>query len=540
MNEKISTLTPAPRPIDPNDLLEVAMIDGSSPTGYSTVKVLASSLLPPLPNIPTNIKKFQFPEGTNVFAVGDSITNMPGYIHALCENTGTILNNYAVGGRGILKAVTAAYENNATNPNNWIHTWMASFNDYRRGGMTVKTQNKHYNGLKSFIVNAFIDQAKPASDASVTKTGTWNNLGSGLIGDMAGHIGGNPIYSNVAGSTLTFTFTGQTLAMGYWGVDGVTEKGGDISLTIDGVPVANQSTDGMTDGISDGSDPNTRIQSTFFIKDLMEGSHTAVLTIDAITPGGYIYIDYFATLKHPQNCATVLVYDIPKMNAAGYATVPANASDAVFDGGDLVQQDVIGLFPEYPVIRIKTNDAYDVTTGLSGDNIHPNDVGFSQILSVSLLDLLQSQPQPVLPDMILNTAEGATAETKDVNVQVLRGTTVRVGNAFITYSSSILQISVNRDPRTGLFVSPGEPAPILWMKSGGGECYLRYLIDDGVSGVTQVFNINNNGDVEQGTGRYTYLNGGKENVDGSIRIGVESGAFVWQKRITGVWTTQPF
>jgi len=273
-----------------------------------------------------------------------------------------------------------------------------------------------------FLANAFMKTVTPSNNGSVTQTGTWTTLIDGVIGDKSGYIpGGNALYSSSVSATLEFSFTGTSLVIGTWATDGVTERGGIIEVEIDGEVVETWNSDGQTDGVSDSVYDNTRTPTARVYRNLSNTSHTVIVTVLSLSSGGNVYIDYFGTLKAPSDCTPVFVFDIPKMNADGYALSPNQANDTVFNDGDEAQIEIVEEFYSYPVARVYTNDYYDITTGLSADDIHPNEIGYQQIAEASLN--LVGQEFSTSPE-IIDSITQATDKSTGVTIDQFKGTIV--------------------------------------------------------------------------------------------------------------------
>lgn len=455
-------------------------------------------------------KKFTIPEGSVLFSVGDSITEYDGYIDIVSATVGATLDNRAVSGHGAFRAISNAHQYNAANTQNASCTWMAGFNDYRRNSSNP-TKEKCRGALRSYITNAFLKTKSPASAESTT--GSWTVLGTG-IGDLAHYIGGTPMYTTGVGNTIQYSFVGTSLVIGTWGVDGVVEKGGVIEIKIDGNVVDTYNSDFMTDGISDSTNANTRTPRALVYQNLSPGPHTVVVTVLSVT--GIVYIDYFGTLKPPQACQTVLVYDIPKMDSTGYAISPANASDSVFNEGDDVQVSVINEFKSFPVVRVMTNEYYDISTGLSGDHIHPNMLGFAQIASASLVNISQTPTIPEIPDSILNQY----SSPQDAKFWIKRN--MRVGDLFINYDPgySTTSISVNRDPEDGTIIDDTKAVAVihLFTETNGSE--IRLFTGNAAGMQAERVKIDKDGDVIIRGGKLYF---GDKNVPGSGRIIFQAG-----------------
>jgi len=137
-----------------------------------------------------------------------------------------------------------------------------------------------------------------------------------------------------------------------------------------------------TDGISDGSNDNVRAPFILHFGGLTDSLHTIKITV---TTANIVSLDYFGNLKSPRFSTPLFMVQAPKMNATGYATAPALATDSIINQLNSELTNVIAEFSsDYPIINAKTNDYYNIITGISADNIHPNDTGYRQIYSAIL------------------------------------------------------------------------------------------------------------------------------------------------------------
>lgn len=388
-------------------------------------------------------RRFFVKKYSNLYVFGDSISDGAvvgagfGYVDIFIKTLDLTLYNYSAISRGVYRALEAAYQYIMPISYHPIF-WMAGFNDLRRSA-DAKTYLKIKNSLRAFLANAFMKTVTPANNGSVTQTGTWTTLIDGVIGDKSGYIpGGTALYSSNVSATLEFSFTGTSLVIGTWATDGVTEKGGIIEVEIDGEVVETWNSDGQTDGVSDSVYDNTRTPTARVYRNLSNTSHTVIVTVLSLSAGGNIYIDYFGTLKNPSEATSVFVFDIPKMNSSGYAEIPNQASDAVFNAGDEAQIEIIEEFYGYPVARVYTNDYYDIVTGLSIDNIHPNEIGYQQIAEASLN--LINQEFSTSPD-ILDSITQVTSKSTTVIINQFKGTIITHDESMLTSDIIIFTVT---------------------------------------------------------------------------------------------------
>lgn len=327
---------------------------------------------------------------TNVMeSYGDSITLGQGsttgnsYIELFSGLYSFTNTNRAVSGRGVWESIRLHNAN--INPEDNIFTSvMAGFNDVRRGGNDSKTFTKISNAYRGIIVNQFLDRFLDVNNISsdLVVSGTWTTFNSASVG---GKSFGK--FSQVSGNYMEYTFKDTNVVLAMIGGDGVNEVHGSFDVSIDGGAATSYTLNNQTDGISDGVNNNERSPFILYFSGLEDKEHTIRVTH---TDTNNLPIDYFGHLKKPKFCTPLVILEAPKMNAAGYATPPANANDAIIDELNVLINSVASEFSsDYPIYISKTNNFYDVTTGLSGDNIHPNDIGYRQIYN-SLYDSLKN------------------------------------------------------------------------------------------------------------------------------------------------------
>jgi len=332
-----------------------------------------------------------FTAPTSMISFGNSITIGPPfctadsvYVARIRDYTSLTLDNQAVSGSGVWSATGLSYAN--VDPGHLLlETYMAGFNDLRRGGSDGKTYNKIINSLKANWLNHFSGVQYPANggDGSIIKSGTWATYSANTVGGKYA----DGAFTTTSGDYIEFSFNGTGVGVGLISFDSVNQAGARFLCTIDGVSQgAYFSENQQTDGISDGVNNNQRGAMALVFSGLSQGNHTIRLTSDQST--NVFAVDYFATLASTGTYPPLVWFAPPKMNGAGYATAPANASDAIMDAMETKMDSLTLALPQgYAHYLVKTNDYYNVATGLGGDNIHPNDVGQGQFFDGYLATL---------------------------------------------------------------------------------------------------------------------------------------------------------
>lgn len=309
------------------------------------------------------------------------------YVGLLASGRNTFVNNKAVSSKGIWNMISVANTqvNAAYGPNNKIKTSvLVGFNDVRSGGNTAKLQNRILGGYRSFAVNAFkkFQIAAGSGDSSIVRTGTWAGFDARTVGGKytTGALSGKfAVSSNTLNDTIAFTFTDTNVAVGLIGNSGDIETYGIIDILIDGVVQISTDLNTWSDNITVGLYDCRRVPIAFFFTGLSNSTHTITVKI---TTAGITPVDYFAIMDNPQNCKKVLFCEIPYMNATGYAQAPANGSIAAADGASAKISQVVTEFAGWPIVYVPINTgpyAFNLTTDVSPDNIHPNDLGHFHI-----------------------------------------------------------------------------------------------------------------------------------------------------------------
>lgn len=339
-------------------------------------------------NKPINITNRSY-----LIALGDSFTTglnaSPGsnaYIplFVAAKPAITTLNNLAQGGKGVwvmanaIQNVSYLGGQSAT-----IVSAMAGYNDMRRGSSAFLTRKKIQTCYRSVVLNGIANVFAPAGSASVTRTGTWTSYNASSVG---GRYPGGTIPSNMAvisivsGSTMTWTFTGSDFGVQFSGADSTHFTYGTGTITIDGKPLDNINLNVWYDGISDGVNSNQRGPVAFTWHNFKYESHTVVLTT---TSNNSFAVDFFATINTPLNSPCFVFFEIPYSDATGYAVTPEFGSVAASDICTALIKTIVTDYIKlgYSICYVPTNSYFSLMTGLSGDHIHPNNTGHTQIFN---------------------------------------------------------------------------------------------------------------------------------------------------------------
>lgn len=324
--------------------------------------------------------KVKVPLAGMVNAYGDSFTFGAGaagsnYVSKLGAANNVVINNYGFGGIGAWYSCRMLFDNSLAYLGTSV--WLSGLNDLRRGGSAPATILKIKGCLRSAIAMHFMDVVAYSPASTVTNTGSWSNI-TGMGGAPEMLSSGSARQSSTVGNTLTFTsIPSTTIVVGTFNTDGTTYDYGRFTVTIDGTLMTTFNPNGRADLLLDNfSYDNGRTQEALVFSGLNFTSHTVVVTLlDAKTT----VVDYFGCLLDAGRASSMLVGSIPHLTSTGYAISPSNGSDAVFDAADVAIQEVIGEFPNMPVVYCPMNNYYFPYIHTQADNIHPNHEGYTAI-----------------------------------------------------------------------------------------------------------------------------------------------------------------
>jgi Repeat of unknown function (DUF5907) len=294
-----------------------------------------------------------------------------------------------VSGSGAWMATNKSYLN--IQPGNQsLTTWMAGFNNARvnGGGASILTTRDITNGLNAVICNQF--------NSAVVNA--WNGIGITLTGSITQYngtsFGGksltNAATSAAAGDTIAYAFTGNNVFVAGFGADSSSSPfffSEAIQFIIDGTSVLTASEDNQASGIDPSGDSynNRIVPMTWHFTGLTQGSHV-IKVVNKTTHSYPMNIDYFGVFVDPKSAMPIVVFEIPKMNATGYAISGfTSASNAVMNALNVSIDSTVALYPtNYPIFVVKTNNFFNTSTDVSGDNIHPNNQGHFHIMQGAL------------------------------------------------------------------------------------------------------------------------------------------------------------
>jgi hypothetical protein len=270
------------------------------------------------------------------------------------------MTNFGVSGSSIVPMTQAMYAN-INYPHKVFASLMVGFNNVRTQGNDMTDFNMIMQGYKACYLNHFMKNYTPAGDASVVQGGSWT-----APQDIRGYGGKstNGAFTTSSGAYLEWSFTDSTVGVGMIGHNGSVSS---VNVSIDGVFVETVNRSGQADA------PTNSAALVRYYQGLTYGTHTIRITANS---GGLFLVDYFCNMVTKNEAQTLLFYEIPKMNAAGYALGPAHLTAATFDSANAKLDSLFATFRVYPCYIVPTNTFFNTATDVDlGDNVHPSNLG---------------------------------------------------------------------------------------------------------------------------------------------------------------------
>lgn len=336
------------------------------------------------------------PNGLRISANGDSYTvgtastdfDDSSYIGRTSNHYNMPADNLAVSGSG---AINAGYLHfvNVNYPHTYMTTLMTGLNNLRISGGTDKNYRKIVNAYKNLFCNHFSKTFYPASNTThVTRHGSWT---TGWASNSGGGKGGvNGAFTATANDSIKYNFNDSTVWFSVIAGDGSGSiyTSPDIDVYIDNVLIENYNLNNQTDGQADGAFDGRLTPIVRYYTGLTYGAHTIKIVNKANL---FLLFDGFGNLVDRNSANTYVGYHVPKMTAAGYATAPANSSDAITNTINAKLDSLFATFPSwFPAFLVPVNTYYlpnsgDVTGGV--DDVHPNDQGHRHIFDATIATL---------------------------------------------------------------------------------------------------------------------------------------------------------
>lgn len=327
-------------------------------------------------NLKTNTVTAARIESINAF--GNSITlavgaTTPdsGYINKIRDYLKVDLYNWAESGTGIW-CMSRKHNKMINGYKNSSATFaMTGYND-RSSGTDQRTYNKIGNGIRAMIANHFADYYIEGGSISVTRYGTWTT------GDNVTQWGGktyNGAYTSTVNDSITFNFVGDNIAIATIGGDSLTYNHSIVEVFVDNVSKGLWNTNNQSDGFNQTCELAGKLDTRMPYVIIIGGLTNALHRVKVVnTTSRIMYIDYFARLSSTYKPPFIVFNNI--RNAA--STPAIDGGNANIDSNITALATVLNGFP---IKKVTTNSVFSYITGLSGDNIHPNDVGYQQIVT---------------------------------------------------------------------------------------------------------------------------------------------------------------
>lgn len=328
--------------------------------------------------------------GQTIMGIGDS------WVYGLYSNpiataaffptfvsaVGGVAQNYAISGSGTGSAARQTMSNQSTVLNKKVVVIMSGHNDESNIGHSAPAVEKVKGNYRSMIVNSMLNTAINVYDASVTKAGTWVN-DSTNISKSEVSFSLPSLKSSVAGSTLTYTFTGSNLSVFYFGAD-VSLNAGRFTVTVDSVVYATIDENNKT-VYAAGYDNGKYVSSNCYtLNGLANKTHTVTITT---LDNKVTYIDAIGTLQGQNVAPNVLICAIMGSSQSTYTVL----NSAV--------KDVVGEFIGYPVWWVNTWKYFNTANLILS---HPNNIGHGEIAQ-TLIELVSRDQSLLLVDEVNST-----------------------------------------------------------------------------------------------------------------------------------------
>lgn len=343
-------------------------------TEMSEWESLISTLLTGLNSITFTPKTFTATTGRFVRFFGDSFTQWPaadatsgekGWWVRAGQRFRILPISHASGGIGYYSQTNACLGALET-PNLDRVCILIGYNDVKVFGTDPNGLEHAKSGIRSMITNSFLATAVAASDASVTKTGTWAN--PSLTGSKAAKQGGTALQSATSGDKISYVFSGDNVVVGVCNANGSTVIYGSVSVTVDGDSQGSYSANNKAYNVTSSGG---RIWNAITFSGFGPGSHTIELTLESSVN---FVVDYFGTLQDPEDCFPVVLMDI-QYDATGVANRNTNAATL----SSALRTMVSTEFSTYmsKIAFGSTNSFYNVNDPeqVSDDDVHPTDKG---------------------------------------------------------------------------------------------------------------------------------------------------------------------
>jgi lysophospholipase L1-like esterase len=360
---------------------------------------------------------------TKHIAFGDSITvglqatsyTVGGYAYRFASENKLTITNLAQSGLGVWACANQIRQATIDRPNTLI-SMMAGLNDLRRATDRPRLRRKIEACATSVAIHALCGTKISANSGSVTRTGSMSAYAAQQYAGVFSTSGtaGLGALSASGAATWEFAFTGENVAVqfigGCGGIDG-TETFGSVDVKIDGAVVETIDLDTWFDGSPDLRGPVGRIYTG-----LGAGTHSIVVETKT---SSIVPLDFFAVPDPPSSAAALIFNEIPYMSADGYAEDPDNGSADASPECSAVFRLIASRLRDagYHAGFVAHNMTfYKISTGLSGDQIHPNDVGHADIADAMQAALIKDPNSQPSPAWWLDASDESTVSTTGTDV----------------------------------------------------------------------------------------------------------------------------
>jgi lysophospholipase L1-like esterase len=272
---------------------------------------------------------------------------------------------------------------------------MYGINDVGNLGDSTQLEAAFQNSMRALISRSRAAAIFEDTDASVVYSSGWTastaqyNYASAGSGHSA----------TTTGKTITITVpadfvAGDVVALEFIGAAG--PYGGQASITVDGAAAGTVSTSSMMpSGVNHG-------RACVRLTGLAAGTHSVVITTTEIDSSGNFEFDDW--MIEPVDPKPVVVCNIARLPAAGYAGYPAAPTDAMVANYNAVIAEVVAEFGGPIAVADIDTAMGKVTANFSSlDNVHPNAQG-TKLIARAILNAFYSLPTTLLDLLTDSTA----------------------------------------------------------------------------------------------------------------------------------------
>jgi hypothetical protein len=343
------------------------------------------------------------------------------YPYQIASSLGlTGITNRAVSNSTVLDLLSRQFANDPATNVTWAYSIMIGENNFGEDS-SVSKYTTVSEGIRTAIVNHFMDTILAISNSAITKTGTWSNVtSSNFLSKSLVQSLGNPMKSSTAGNTLSFTIYDNNFWIGTYGY-ATAASYGSFSVTIDGVLQINK-VNGTTAFSGKGyasaftSQINTydpRSPIVFGFTNLGIGTHTVVITLLQNLETDF---DYIGKMVPPSRAQPMMVWHVTKRTPAGYTSYSdVGGGPAGIDSINRNIDTVCNFFRSIgmPVATIKSND-YLNNSMFYTDGLHLILSGHNALTAAGLYYCVT--PQAVNGDTTLTTGSPGLSTPTDKTI----------------------------------------------------------------------------------------------------------------------------